>query len=436
MRRILLGGGEWLLVLAVLFAWLRLPATVLAALALAFLAWLLGSRAGQRALAVTRVGLGTLGGRRGAAAVIVIGIAGVVGVLVALLAMGEGLATTLRETGSVETAIVLRGGAGGEANSVLGREEIEVIRAAPGVARDQRGRPVASAEIAVVANVPRRGGGEEVNISLRGVGEEAWAVWPNVQLVEGRRFEPGLRELVAGRAAERQFAGLGLGQTLRLSGQDWTVVGIFASGDTRESELWGDARSVGSAYRRGSSAQSVTVKLEAPEAFAAFKAALQSDPRLKVDVDTTRDYFTRQSEGITRVIRVVGMVIGFIMAIGAAAGALNSMYAAVATRAREIATLRALGFGGGPVVVSVLLETLLLACLGGVLGAALVWLAFNGYTASTLGENFSQVVFEFRVTPELAWTGLRWALAIGFLGGWFPALRAARLPVATALRES
>ncbi|MBN8726661.1 MAG: ABC transporter permease [Xanthomonadales bacterium] len=436
MKKFLSGLLLFLIAIVWLVVWIALPGLVILALAVLLALWLTLTRGGRRTLSVTRVGLSTLGSRLGSTAVIVVGIAGVVGVLVALLAMGEGLAATLKQTGSEDTAIVLRGGSGGEANSVLTRDAIDVVEQAPGVAHDASGRPLASAEIAVVTNIPKKSDpASDANVSLRGVGEAAWTVWPNVRIVEGRAFQPGLRELVVGRAAERQFVGLAPGQTLKLSGQEWTIVGVFESGDAHESELWGDVKSVASAYRRGSSAQSVTVKLASPAAFDGFKAALTGDPRLKVDVDTTRAFYGKQSEGITKVIRVVGITIGVIMAIGAVFGALNTMYAAVATRAREIATLRAIGFRGLPVVVSVLLETMLLALAGGALGAAIVWLVFNGYTASTIGGNFSQVVFQFRVTPALVWTGIKWALAIGFVGGLFPALRAARLPVTTALRE-
>ncbi|MCK9537683.1 ABC transporter permease [Dokdonella sp.] len=436
MKKFLSGLLLFLIVIVWLVVWTALPWFLILALTVLLALWLGLTRGGRRTLSVTRVGLSTLGARLGSTAVIVVGIAGVVGVLVALLAMGEGLSATLKQTGSDQTAIVLRGGAGGEANSVLTRDQIDVIAQAPGVAKGANGQPIASAEIAVITNIPKKSDpGSDANVSLRGVGEAAWTVWPNVHIVEGRKFQPGLRELVVGRAAQQQFVGLGLGQQLKLSGQEWTIVGVFESGDAHASELWGDEKSVASAYRRGSSAQSVTVQLTSPAAFDAFKAALTSDPRLRVDVDTTRAFYGKQSEGFTKVIRVVGITIGVIMAIGAIFGALNTMYAAVATRAREIATLRAIGFRGLPVVVSVLLETMLLALLGGALGAAIVWLVFNGYTASTLGGNFSQVVFEFRVTPKLIWTGIKWALAIGFVGGLFPAMRAARLPVTTALRE-
>jgi putative ABC transport system permease protein len=221
---------------------------------------------------------------------------------------------------------------------------------------------------------------------------------------------------------------------IQLNGQAWRVTGVFASGDSHESEIWGDAESVAAAYRR-SGFQSVSVRLRSADAFAAFKAALAGDPRLRVDVETTQDYYSKQSQRLTRVIRAIGFGVAVIMALGAVFGALNTMYAAVAARTREIATLRALGFSSLPVVVSVMLETMLLALAGGVLGAGVAWAVFNGYTVSTLGSNFSQVVFRFQVSPELLLRGLQWALAIGFVGGLFPALRAANLPVTRALRE-
>lgn len=238
---------------------------------------------------------------------------------------------------------------------------------------------------------------------------------------------------MVGSGAQKQFRGLEVGRQLKLANQQWTVVGAFASGDAHDSELWADAEVLGPAYQRGAY-QSMTVRLAGRDGFRQLKAALAADPRLKLDAATTRDYYGKQSEGLARLIRLLGTVIGAIMAIGAVFGALNTMYAAVAGRAREIATLRALGFRGLPVVTAVMLETMLLALLGGLLGAAIAWLVFNGYTVSTLGQNFSQVVFQFRVTPELLWTGLKWALGIGLVGGLFPALRAARLPVTEALR--
>jgi putative ABC transport system permease protein len=237
-----------------------------------------------------------------------------------------------------------------------------------------------------------------------------------------------------GEAAKRQFAALDVGKDIKLGTQAWKVVGVFQSDGAWNSELWSDRQTVASAYRRGNSAESVLVKLTSPSAFGKFKATLAADPRLKVEASTTRDYFAKQSEGLSKIIRVVGLTVGIIMAIGALFGALNCMFAAVASRAREIATLRAIGFRGTPVVVSVMLETMLLALAGGVLGALIVWLIFNGYHASTL-SGFTQLMFQFKVGPDLIWTGLKWALAIGFVGGLFPAVRAARLPVTTALRE-
>jgi putative ABC transport system permease protein len=435
-KSFLRGLGLVAIVIAGLLVWSRLPWTAVLALLVVLALWLVLTRRGRQTLSITGVGISTLRQRIGASLVVVVGIAGVVGVLVAMLAMGEGFQSTLQQTGSDDTAIVLRGGSNAELNSVLDRDSINAIIQAPGVARSADGKPVASAEQSVVANLPKRNDPSvDANVPIRGVDDEAWTLRPNVKIVQGRRFKPGLRELVVGQGAMRQFAGLDVGSRLRLAGQEWSIVGEFASGDSHDSELWGDAQTVASAYRRGSSAQSVTVRLTSPQAFDTFKAALSSDPRLKVDVSTTREYFSKQSESLTKVIRIVGITVGVIMAIGAIFGALNTMFAAIASRAREIATLRAIGFRGLPVVVSVLMETMLLALLGGVLGGLISWLIFNGYTASTLGANFSQVVFQFKVSPELLWLGIKWAMAIGFVGGLFPAVRAARLPVTTALRE-
>ena len=304
----------------------------------------------------------------------------------------------------------------------------------PGIVQGSDGRPLLSPELSQVISLPSASDGSDVNAQLRGVGPKAWEIRPQVQLVEGRRFEPGLRELIVGDGAHQQLSGLDVGNTITIGNQTWTVVGRFESGDSHESELWADAEIVASTYNRPAY-QSITARL-ADGGMQALKAAMAADPRLKLDIETTRSYYSKQSEGLTKLIKVLGTVIGAIMAIGAVFGALNTMYAAVAGRAREIATMRAIGFRGLPVVVAVMLETMLLALLGGILGAALAWLVFNGYTVSTLGSNFSQVVFSFRVSPELLWSGLKWALGIGLVGGLFPALRAARLPVTTALRAA
>ena len=426
------------LLVAVLAVWVMLPWPGAVLLAVLIAAWLLFTRRGRQAASVANVGISTLRQRLGSSAVIVVGIAGVVGVLVALLAMAEGYSETLRKTGSADTAIVMRGASASEVMSVLERESVVQIAQAPGIARNAKGEPIVSEEIVVAANLPVRGGtaDEEGSVQLRGVSEQAWAVRPQVKIIEGRKFTPGLRELLVGRGAARQFAGLTPGAEVRLGTQPWKVAGVFASGDSMESEIWGDATVVADTYRRGSSRAAVTVRLEDPKSFAAFKTALEANPQLKVEAATTLDYFGKQSEGMTKVIRAMGLAVGAIMAIGAMFGALNTMFAAVAARAREIATLRAIGFSGLPVVVAVMLETMLLALIGGLIGGALAWLIFNGYSASTMaGGSVGQLAFQLHVTPELLWTGLKWALAIGFIGGLFPAVRAARLPVTTALRE-
>lgn len=432
------GLGMGLVVVLGVAAWLALPWYVLLALAVLFAVWMLLARRGRQAGSVTQVGLSTLRQRIGASSVVVIGIAGVVAVLVAMLAMAEGYRETLRKSGSEDTAIVMRGASASEVMSTLDNASVIVVQQAPGIARDAEGQPLATADTVVAANLPIKGGGpdEDGSVQLRGIGPQAWAVRPNVRIIAGRKFEPGRRELIAGAGAARQFAGLEPGKTIRLGSQEWLVAGIFESGDAMESEIWADAGVVAPTYERGSTRTSVTVKLENAAAFKGFKAALAGDPRLDVDTDTTLDYFNKQSEGMTKVIRIVGMVVGAIMGIGAVFGALNTMFATVTSRVREIATLRAIGFRGLPVVVAVMLETMLLALLGGLLGGLLAWIVFNGYTASTIAGGVGQLTFQFQVSLPVLWTGLKWALAIGFIGGLFPAVRAARLPVTDALRAA
>lgn len=429
-----LGNLFVVLLLAVLLgAWIVAPWPVVLGLAVLIALWLLLTRSGRLAREAAKIGIASLPQRWGASLVIVIGIAGVVGVLVAMLAMGEGFKATLEQTGSTDSAIILRAGSQAETNSVITRDQAPLISALPGIAHGPDGKPLASPELSQVVNLPSKADGSDANVQFRGIGPEGWAIRPNVRIIEGRRFNPGLRELVVGVGAKRQFRGLEVGRQLKLANQMWTVVGVFEAKDSHDSELWTDADVLGPAYQR-QAFQSMTVKLDGKTGFKQLKAALAADPRLKLDVDTTRNYYGKQSEGLTKLIKILGSVIGAIMAIGAVFGALNSMYAAVAGRAREIATLRALGFRSLPVVTAVMLETMLLALLGGVLGALIAWVVFNGYTVSTLGNNFSQVVFQFKVSPALAWTGLKWALGIGLVGGLFPALRAARLPVTEALR--
>jgi putative ABC transport system permease protein len=433
-----LHGVLLILILVVALAiWSVLPwyGALVAAVALAV--WLVLTRGGRRTLSVTGVGLATLPSRWGASSVIVIGIAGVVGVLVALLAMGEGLQATLRGSGSDDAAIVLRAGSQAEANSVLMHSDALLIAQAPGIARGTDGKPLASPELLLSASLPKKDG-KDGGVTVRGVTPEVWAVRSNAKLVSGRAFKPGTLELDVGKGVAAEFKGMAVGDSIKLANQQWKIVGVFDSNDSYNSEIWADLDTIGPVYHRGSSVSSVTAKLTSPAAFSRFKASLAANPQLKVDAETTQKYFSDQSSGIDKPVKVVGTTIAVIMAIGAIFGALNSMYAAVATRSREIATLRAVGFRGTPVVVSVLLETMLLALAGGVLGALVAWLIFGHFTASSTaggGTGFTQMIFQFRVTPALVWNGLKWALAIGFIGGLFPAMRAARLPVTTALRE-
>jgi putative ABC transport system permease protein len=430
--------GLILLTLLVLGGWVWLPWQGALALAVLLALWMFVFRSGAQARSVAGVGISTLSQRLGSSAVIVVGIAGVVGVLVALLAMAEGYAQTLRASGSVDTAIVMRGASANEVSSSLSREDVIQIEQAPGVARNAKGEPIVSAETVAAANLPVRGGkrGDEGSAQVRGVSEAAFLVRPNAKIIEGRMFQPGLRELIVGKGAVRQFEGMKVGASLSLGNQPWTIVGVFASGDAMESELWADANVVNDTYRRGSGRNSATVKLSEPQAFKAFGDALEANPQLKVKASTTLDFFAKQSEQMTKILRIIGITVGAIMAVGAVFGALNTMFAAVATRAREIATLRAIGFRGLPVVVAVMLETMLLALVGGLIGGGLAWLIFNGLQASTMAAgSVGKLSFELRVSGGLLWEGIKWALAIGFIGGLFPAVRAASLPVTTALRE-
>ncbi len=372
--------------------------------------------------------------RWAASLVVAIGIAGVVAVLVAMLSMAAGLERTLSSTGQLDRAVILRSGSNAELSSFLARDATTLIKQDPSVARGVDGLPLASAELIVITEVPRIGQRSGANVSLRGVQPEGFEMRPEVRVTEGRRFRPGLRELMVGRGAQRQFDGLAVGQSLSFRGSDWLIVGVFETGgDSHESELWADAEAVQSAFNR-TGFSSVLMQLRQADAFDAMKARLTSDPQLTVDVERERDYFSSQSETLTFLIGLLTNIIAAIMAFGALFGALNTMYSAVSARTAEIGTLRALGFGAAPVVASVMSEAIILATAGGLLGALLAYVLFNGYSVSTLGSGFTQVAFNFAVTPWLVTQGLLWALGIGFLGGLLPALRAARMPVTAALR--
>ncbi|MGC2030061.1 MAG: ABC transporter permease [Steroidobacteraceae bacterium] len=390
----------------------------------------------KQLVAAISMSLQTLPQRIGASSVIVIGIAGVVAVLVSVLAMGAGFRHTLADSGRADRVIILRGGSDAELNSNLTRADVDTISNAPGLARDSAGKAVLSSELVTVVNIPKIDTGTDANITLRGVGLELAEVRPELNIVDGRMFHPAVRELIAGVGAAKQFRGLTVGSVLHLRNADWTVTGMFTSnGDVHESELLADVDTVGSSIERNGYSSAVALLASAAE-FTRFKDALTTDPQLKVDVQREPDYYAAQSKALTKAINVVGNTVAVIMAIGAMFGALNSMYSAVAARGLEIATLRAIGFGAVPVLLSVMIEALLLSLLGGVIGAALAWLFFNGHTVSTLGGAFAQVVFQLTVTRALIITGIAWACVIGLLGGFFPALRAARLPVAEALRAA
>ena len=384
--------------------------------------------------AVTWMNLRSIPQRFGTSSVIVVGIAGVVAVLISVLAMATGFTHTLLATGRDDRAIVLRGGSDSELASTLSREATLTIIDAPGIRKDAAGKAIASAEPVVIVEMPKKSNDSGANVTIRGVGAEGVALRPEIQLVAGRMFRRGVRELIVGRGAEAQFKGLDVGSHIALRGSDWTIVGAFESnGDSHESELFADAETVLSAYRRNLY-QSVVARLDSKDSFDAFKAALTTNPQLSVAVLRERDYYQHQSQRMGTVLAFVAYFVGGIMAVGALFGALNTMYSAVSVRSREIATLRAIGFGASAVVLSVLIEAILLAVMGALIGAGLAWLFFNGNVVSTLGSNFTQVVFRLAVSPSLVALGILWACAIGLIGGLFPAIRAARLPVATALR--
>jgi putative ABC transport system permease protein len=388
----------------------------------------------EQIAAVTSMNLRNVPQRAGISSVIVIGIAVTVAVLVSVLAMQAGFRKTLANTGRPDRAIVLRGGSDAELSSTISRDNALTILDAPGIRKDADGKPIASADAVVIVNRPLRSTGTDANVVLRGVSAKVFALRPEIHIVAGRTFRPGLHEMIVGKSAVAQFKGLDLGSRMAFRDSDWTVVGVYESnGDAHESEMMADAETVLSAYRRNLF-QSVTVMLDSPAAFDKFKASLTTNPTLSVDVKREPDYYAAQSKQLTKLLNFLAVVVGGIMALGAVFGTLNTMYSAVSTRGLEIATLRAIGFSAAPVVISVLAEALMLALVGGAIGAALAWLFFNGNTVNTLGANFSQVVFHLTVSGALLAQGVVWACVIGVIGGLFPALRAARLPVADALR--
>jgi putative ABC transport system permease protein len=385
---------------------------------------------------ITFMNLRNLPQRLGTSSVAVFGVACVVGVFIGVLSMSSGFQRTMVNAGSDDVLMLMRSGATTEMNSGLGYDQSQLIANIPGVAKLD-GKPLSSPELFVIVDVPMRNKDASANAPLRGVEPMAFSVRKQFNIIEGRNFEPGKNELIVGRGAQKQFANLNVGSVVKFGQTEWNVVGVFESGGgLAESEIWCDAKILQNAYRRGNSYQIVRVKLNDKNGLTAFKEAVAADPKLNLDVKRESDYLAEQSEPLSKFIKMIGYPLAILMALGAIFGAVNTMYTSVSNRTREIATLRALGFGATPVAISTLVESLVLAIIGGIIGSVVVYFVFNGYTVSTLNfASFSQVVFDFAVTPDLLVQGVIFATVIGFIGGFFPAIRAARLPVATALRE-
>ena len=389
----------------------------------------------RQIFAVTWLNLRNLPQRAGSSVVAVIGVASVVLVFAAVLSMAKGFERTLISAGSDDTAIIMRSGSTSELNSGISNDQALIIANSPGVLKDGD-TAVMSAELYVIVDLKKKSSKTDANVPFRGVQPGAFAVRNGVTLVEGRMFETGKNEIIVGRAAQQEFEGLNTGSTMRFGQTEWRIVGAFeANGGVSESELWTDVITLQNAYRRGNSFQSVRVRLQSTGSLQELKDSLEADPRIDPDVMSEKEYYSSQAAPLSRFIKLIGYPLTILMSIGAVFGALNSMYSSVSVRGKEIATLRALGFGPISILFSTMIESTLLALAGGVLGGILAYLVFNGFQVSTLGASFSQVVFDFAVTPDLLVDGLYAALIIGAFGGLFPAIRAARLPVAQALRE-
>jgi len=368
--------------------------------------------------------------------VAVLGIAGTVGVFVAMLSLAHGFKATLVASGSPGNALIMRAGSPSEMMGGVTLESVKVIQDAPGIARGSNG-PLVTQEVVGVMPVPLISTGTDANVQIRGVGANVLEIRKFVKIIEGRMFTPGLTELIAGKNASKTYKGLTLGNTIDMAGGHWKVVGIFdANGSAFDSEIWCDSHVLNDILKRPANIfQSVTVHMDSPSSFRTLKDTLTSDPRLNVDVIREVDYYAKQSTTMTTLITVLGGLVAAIMAVGAVFGALNTMYSAVSERGREIATMRALGFNASAVIFSFLVEALLISLIGGIVGC-LVVLPLNGLTTSTMNfQTFSNLAFAFKITPALLMQGIIFALVMGVIGGLLPAIRAARLPVATALRE-
>ena len=360
---------------------------------------------------------------------VVIGIGGVVAVLVALLSMATGLTSVFTSSTDPHRGVAVRSGATGELSSNLSLDEANIVSTLDSV-------ELAAAELFVIADIPKKATNTAANVVVRGVTEDSYNIRPELELLEGRRTEPGKNEIIVGIKAQEEFIGLNLGDIVELREFSWTVVGTFeAGGGSVESEIWGDLSNVQSAFRYEGGITSIRLWLTSPNLIKGLAESIKDDPRLQVDLHSEQDWFKKSSQDNTQLIKTFALIVGIIMSVGAVFTALNTMYTAVASRTYEIATLRAIGFGGGPVVISVLVESLILAIFGGCLGALIAYLAFNGFTVSTLDSTaFSQIVFDFNVSPFLIALGIVVSTGLGMIGGFFPAIRAALLPVTTALR--
>jgi putative ABC transport system permease protein len=390
----------------------------------------------RQTLAVTVLGVRTIPQRLGASIVALVGIAGVVVVFVSVLSIGEGFRAALVEAGSPGRAIVMRNGSESEMTSGLTGPETDIVKEGPGLAEDNR-RPLASAEMYVIVDLDKRSTGTPANVPIRGIEPESLKIRSEAKIVDGRMLEFGTNEAIVGRSALRQFSGIDLGSEYSSKQLTLKIVGVFtANGSVAESEIWCDVKVLQGAYKRGNSFQSVLARLDSPASFDTFKNWLTTNPQLNVTVKRENDYYAAQTEVMTGLINGIGYTIALLMGIAAVFGAILTMYTAVATRTREIATLRALGFNTLSVLVSILGESMVLAALGGAIGGLLAYIGFNGYETSTMNfQSFSQVAFAFAVTPALLMQGLGYSLAMGFVGGLAPAVRAARLPIPSALRE-
>jgi putative ABC transport system permease protein len=370
------------------------------------------------------------------AIVAVLGIAGTVAVFCAMLALARGFHATLVQSGSPQNALIRRAGSSAELDGSVALDQVKVIEDAPGIARED-GQPLVSPEAVVIAGFNLKATGTNANVQVRGVSPMVLKVRPNIKMIEGRFFQPGLAELVIGKNVASTYENLEYGKSINFGGQTWNVVGVFdAGGSAFDSEVWADSRVLNQVYKRPENLyQSLTVRMNSPEAFNQLKDNLTADPKLTVQVDRELDYYARQSQVLTTLITVLGGLVAVIMGIGAVIGALNTMYSAVSERSREIATMRAIGFAGSSIAISFIFEAMIIALIGGILGCIFV-LPLNGFTTGTMNmQTFSHLAFAFKVTPMLLVAGIIFAILMGIAGGVPPAVRAARRPIALALRE-